>query len=303
MRASTTRTFSSSAAACVLGEACAFLEVSLPNRAHPLHEHPKLFLESGGDDQRYAVHIRTSEPLECSLCDGAEQWLDESCEDCDVGHYKGLGDMVCKECPAGSANRVTAQIECALCENGTSTNGLAGEVACSLCVFPTTSVSSGSATCDDCSEGYFKARSGSCKTERRGMDCSHRKACALETVPLKDNWWRATTETEHAYRCELRDACPNDGEVGLLFSAWRKLSSGGGGGVFAVKDGVGSPIYFFYRLTSFVRRLGLRWLTRGGATQFQARLDVATHTTAQRAALARVSVPRRLQSPHRLLDK
>jgi len=165
---------------------------------------------------------------ECTLCspptftDKAGQ---ASCQLAPSGTFVGTdGATSAEACPFGQFSAAAAT-SCEPCPVGTYTNA-SGAGECRLCPTPTTTTRTGALFCDACQRGhywdtvYFERR-GRAELLEEGTQCV--RCCVdcddsdgfecdeagirLESIPVKRNYWRATSLSTKAYECDLSAAC------------------------------------------------------------------------------------------------
>lgn len=136
-------------------------------------------------------------------------------------------------CPPGTSSG-SGVAGCTPCEQNTYTNH-SGMTSCYLCAPPLKTSHAGATHCDACTaqhywdtpvwetaglpallaahaggdpEAYSVAQCGRCCVicPEEGAKCDE-PGVTLETIPMKRNYWRATSYSDELHLCRLRDAC------------------------------------------------------------------------------------------------
>lgn len=181
---------------------------------------------------------------ECSSCASGEYSPNPGASCCipaDAGTFIEIGSDSPKQCPPGKYSESGAT-SCELCEKG-SFNSLFGQVACSACPPPLTTLGNGSTYCEACDSSYYwdtlewiefnetsvtelDAQQGGertgliqatqcnkcCRACKDGMACDH-EGVILESIPIKKEYWRATKWSNDVYECDMRGACKGGEDV------------------------------------------------------------------------------------------
>lgn len=142
------------------------------------------------------------------------------CTECGYGSISGDGATACASCAPGTFATVAGRpsnvsgvasgaTRCRDCPAGYASQ--AGEALCEPCAAGTTSAA-GAAACALCERGSFRrAPDAACErcADFAGFDAERCAAgTTLATVPLRRGYWRAAPDSDDAYECRARAACP-----------------------------------------------------------------------------------------------
>ena len=178
---------------------------------------------------------------------------ESNCVDCNMGLYSNVYGAIsmdeCKECPAGKFSEVVGVNTIVIVKTVTGSYSLKGSIYCKLCESGKYISLTGSNKCNNCEEGQYSNKEGSfictqCpenseqnyfKTEclcsygsynvnnfkNSSINCEKcndeficEKGVNVNTIKLKEHYWRAANNTIVTYKCKNIYACKG----GLIYN-------------------------------------------------------------------------------------
>ena len=144
----------------------------------------------------------SSKATNCIACDGGRfsEGLSMDCTDCPSGYSSSARASECTVCDAGKYSDEAASSSCSFCNTGGNSEGFSSD--------------EGASWCNRCEKGYYRKDNGGKTTSQLtegggdlctectgGMNCDDAEGVTLESLPVKEGFYRFAIDSEKVYDC------------------------------------------------------------------------------------------------------